>query len=105
QDGQVVVFRGVPGSIAGLSLHRPQQHTDLEVGAFSERTRERLAQNIDAGDRSDAEQVVANLRAELSGAPVPDQGVASEPTPTEPTPTQPTPTEPTAGPAPAPTPS
>jgi protein phosphatase len=73
-DGQVVIFRGVGGSIAGLSLHSVHTRTDLAVADLPAFEQPRVDDGINADGRHDAGRIVDSLRAEacdLRPAPKP----------------------------------
>jgi protein phosphatase len=81
-DGTVSVFRGVRGSVAGLSLHSVQHRTSLEVDDLQPFARGQVHTGIAAASRTDADHIVARLRnQQLPLCPVPtstkSQGVPS----------------------------
>jgi len=90
--GQVAVFRGVPGSVIGLSLSSVQRHLGA-VDDVVEADRRRLEGGITASSRTDAVAIVATLQRRPAPA-----------APTTPAPTDPAPATPTPAPTPAPTP-
>jgi protein phosphatase len=59
--GNVAIFRGVHGSVAGISLNSLQNRTVLNADRLSEVERDRLEDGIVAKDRKDAEVIVARL--------------------------------------------
>jgi protein phosphatase len=61
EDGNVAVYRGVPGSVAGVSLHSLQDRTVLNAARLSEVERDRLSDGIVAKDEKDAREIVARL--------------------------------------------
>jgi PPM family protein phosphatase len=80
QAGEVTIFRGVSQEVGPLRLSDVHEvAVDLPVASLPEIVRDRVIATIPAADLSDAEQIVANLRAEACRA--------HEPTPA-PTPTQ-----------------
>ena len=100
-DGNVAIFRGVHGSVAGLSLNSLQDRTTLDADRLSDVERERLEDGFVAKDRADAQAIVARL--------IVTYGCSSKPTPAPaPTPTPaPKPAvtpNPTAAPTPTPAP-
>ncbi len=62
--GRVTVFRGLSGSIAGITLARVDTGTDIPAGRLSDLRQDRLAAGLDARDRDDAQRIVAVLREE-----------------------------------------
>ena len=60
-EGRVTVFRGVHGSVAGISLNTVQQRTTLESELLSEVERSRLERGIVAKDEDDATDIVNRL--------------------------------------------
>ena len=59
---QVAVFRGVTGSVAGLSLSSVESRTALQTDRLGELDAARVAKGIVAKDRADAERIVERLR-------------------------------------------
>lgn len=91
-DGdRVAVFRGVNGSIAGLSLASVDQRTELDVERLDDVAASRIERGIVAQDRSDADAIVERLSAQASDCEQPE---AAPDTSTDP-----------AAPAPPPTPA
>ena len=98
QDGQVTVFRGVSGSIAGLELHRAQEPpTGVPAARLSEGDLDRLGSGIEAADRADAARIVSVLAAQRAPVPTPVATPTTRPGPTAPAGPTATP-GPTAGP-------
>jgi serine/threonine protein phosphatase PrpC len=96
-DGQVAVFRGVTGSVAGLRLASVESESALPVDALDEITRARVEDGIHAADRAEALQILARVREGYCAA-------TATPTPT-PTPTPSALPRATPSPAAAPQPS
>lgn len=100
EDGQVAVFRGVPGQIAGLELSSLHLASNTDVDDLTLVAQERVRRGIDADSAKDAEDLMAQLAREHM-KPL----CLLEPTPTpSPTPPPPTPTrepDPTNLPSPA----
>ncbi|MCW2545250.1 MAG: serine/threonine protein phosphatase [Frankiales bacterium] len=92
-DDNVAIFRGVHGSVAGISLNTVQDRTVLRSARLSDVERERLEDGIVAKDEQDAHDIVDRLFV-TSGCPQP--GASARPVAT-PTPTP----KPAASPAPA----
>ena len=59
--GQVAIFRGVTGEVAGVPLSSVAQRTDLTTDRMDALASSRLERGIVARDRADAEQIVARL--------------------------------------------
>lgn len=75
-EGRIAVFRGIPGSVAGIELHRIERTTSLRVDSLPEYYRRQLADGIRARDETDAERIIRNLRSLEEPPPAP----AVEPT-------------------------
>ena len=102
-DGDdVTVFRGVEGSLAGISFHSVADRSTLTRDQLSEIEAERVEDGIPATDETDARDIVERLIAESqcsTPTPAPRPAGAATPT-TTPAPTPaPTPS-PTSSPAP-----
>ncbi len=85
-DGQVAVFRGVTGSVAGVRLATVESESALPVDSLDELTRSRVEEGIPAADRQDALEILARVRDGVCAAvatPVPSP---SAPTPSVPAP-------------------
>ena len=61
QDGTVVIFRGVNGSIGGFDLSEPYQTTDVSLDRLSDFDAGKVEDGIDADDLADARRTVQNL--------------------------------------------
>jgi protein phosphatase len=61
EDGNVAIFRGVHGAVAGVSLNSVQERTTLNSARLSEVERDRLGDGIVAKDEKDARDIVARL--------------------------------------------
>jgi len=68
EGGYVTVYRGIPGSFAGLSLSWRVESTDLPVDALGVPVRARLADGIPFARVSDAQAQVDALRAGVAAA-------------------------------------
>ena len=66
---QVMVYRGVSGSVAGIRLASVQQRPGIPIADLPPVVQQRLRQGIPAKDEADAERITARLRAEVSTAP------------------------------------
>jgi protein phosphatase len=87
-DGRVAVFRGVTGSVLGVSLSDVEERTSMTVDSLSEIDGARLRKGIVAADRSDADRIVARLdegaRSEVEASPTPAPSPSPLPTPSAP---------------------
>jgi PPM family protein phosphatase len=59
-EEDVVIFRGIPGSVAGLDLHRTEEETDLTLEEVAPWYRDRLRDGVPADDLRDARLIVEN---------------------------------------------
>jgi PPM family protein phosphatase len=98
QQGQVVVFRGVDGSVLGVSLSSVQEGScepglngclPLEVDDLLPAARDQVVAGIQAGTLDDARQVVNRLAGQML-PPCPDQGTGTTLPTTATNPTSPT---------------
>lgn len=80
QDGEVVIFKGLDGSIAGFDLSEVYDETGLQVSELDEAWRTQVEEGIEADSLQDAQQTVENLRTTVTQPP--------EPTPTPTSPSQ-----------------
>jgi protein phosphatase len=62
--GEVVVFRGVSGSVAGWSLHSVSSRTGISLDALPEFEQEKVQDGITAHNKDAAFQIVTRLRSE-----------------------------------------
>jgi serine/threonine protein phosphatase PrpC len=63
QDGTVVIFRGVNGSVGGFDLSEPYQTTDVSLDRLSDFDAGKVDDGIEADDLDDARRTVQNLAA------------------------------------------
>jgi serine/threonine protein phosphatase PrpC len=87
-EGQLAVFQGVPGQIAGLRLSSVHQTSEMELDDLTAVAQERVKQGIHADDEPDAERRLAELITDSptnlnlkptcppSESPSPDAGAA-----------------------------
>lgn len=61
-EGEVAVYQGIPGSVAGISLGRVKRHTDLDIGSIPSPYRQRLEKGMRVDGPDDAEELVEELR-------------------------------------------
>ena len=71
QDGTVVIYRGIDGSLPGLDLSKPYERTNVTLDRLSSFEAKNVREGIDADDLADARKTVDNLAGEMSpeGAP------------------------------------
>ncbi|SDY20903.1 protein phosphatase [Micromonospora pattaloongensis] len=104
-DGQLAVFQGMPGAIAGVSLSSVHATSDTALDDLTSVAQERVKQGIQAKNESDAERRLAeltndnplnpNLKPVCSTSPEPE--VTASAVPPTPTPTAATVTGTTPG--------
>jgi PPM family protein phosphatase len=63
QNGQVVVYHGVPKSVAGINLSSVQSSTGIQVAGLLPFWRDKVQDNITSGSLAGAQQIVTQLRA------------------------------------------
>jgi protein phosphatase len=97
QSGQVVIFRGLSGSVAGVSLHRVWTRTGLPISMLPSFDQERVQDGIPASSKTNARRIVTRLQTGACPTPAP---VTSTPAPRSSTAPRPAPT-----PAPTPVPA
>jgi protein phosphatase len=103
EDGQLAVFQGVPGQIAGIDLSNVHATSATELEDLTAAAQEQVKQGIQAKSESDAQRRLAELTSDDPANP--NLKPTCPPSPTTPTPT-PTPTAAptgTEGPGQAPT--
>jgi protein phosphatase len=66
EDGVVVVYRGLPGTLGGLGLSWLEQETDVEVSTLPAVTAERLEQGVHARDLPTAMELIAEYRLQAA---------------------------------------
>jgi serine/threonine protein phosphatase PrpC len=88
-EGQLAVFQGVPGQIAGLRLSSVHQTSEMDLDDLTAVAQERVKQGIHADDEPDAERRLAELITDSptnlnlkptcppSSSPSPDVGTAA----------------------------
>lgn len=69
EEGQLAVFQGVPGQIAGLHLSSVHQTSDTELDDLTSVAQERVKQGIQADDEPDAERRLAELTSDSAANP------------------------------------
>jgi protein phosphatase len=68
-DGQLAVFQGLPGHIAGLSLSSVHETSETELDDLTSVAQERVKQGIQADNRVDARRRLAELTSDDPGNP------------------------------------
>jgi protein phosphatase len=97
-DGHVVVFRGVKGSVAGVDLQTVEERTTLGTERLTDVERESLEDGIVANDSRDAREIVKRLITAACPTPRPTAPTTPAATPT------PAPSKAPVTPTPTPTP-
>ena len=77
------IFRGVTGSVAGLSLHSVWAHTGLPVEALPDYDQDRVHDGIPAPSKTAARRTVARLQTDAcpTSAPTPSAAPRTRPRP------------------------
>ncbi len=79
-DGQqVVVYKGIDGSVLGLNFSTPIEHTGIAMTSLPAFERERVSDGIGARNRADADRIVGQLHSVPAVAPTPQPSPSSEP--------------------------
>jgi protein phosphatase len=79
-DGrQVVVYKGIDGSVLGLNFSNPIEHTGIAMSSLPAFERERVADGIGARNRADADRIVGLLHSVPTVAPTPQPSPSTEP--------------------------
>ena len=81
EDGNVAVFRGVPGAVAGLHLNTLVQTSEIPVESLPELERDTVRKGLSARDQADAQQRMADLASRMSPAPTPTAEAPAQPSP------------------------
>ena len=90
QRENVAIFRGVPGSFAGMSLQTLETRTEISIESLPDIYHPRLAEGIRAASLEEAERIVQHLREQSSvvdravEAPQPSNLVTPSPGPVTP---------------------
>jgi PPM family protein phosphatase len=101
ENGKVAIYRGVAGSLAGVSFSSVDTETDLYLEDLQQFSKQDVERTIQAKDRKDAMAIVERLKnqqLDLCKDPDPKPNPTPKPTPTPTTTTRPT-TTPTTPPA------
>ncbi len=81
EDDEVVVFRGVTGSLAGVEFSSVHEHTAMATERLDRLARARVERGIVARDRTDAEAIVARLEDSFPEC-TPQEAASPSPGPT-----------------------
>ncbi|MDX6274295.1 MAG: family protein phosphatase [Frankiales bacterium] len=85
--GTVAVFRGVSGSVLGISLHRVKHRSEVPVAALPAYEESRVRQGVSAAGVTDAERILENLtKAWEQHCLIPDPAASPSLVPATPTP-------------------
>ena len=68
-EGYVAVFKGVPGSIAGLSLSEVDTRSPIKVDALTQVAQDRVRKGIAASTETEAQQILAGLTSDNPANP------------------------------------
>lgn len=66
EGGKVAIYRGVPGSVLGMSFSHLEQTTDVPVSELQPGVANRLAEGIRVDDVEAAEKLIEQYRAEIA---------------------------------------
>jgi protein phosphatase len=91
-NGEVAIYRGVPGSVAGIRINKLEARTGVLLESLVEIERDRVRAGKTAGSLKEAQDIVRGLRRAPVPAPAPSptEAPAGTPNPAEPSP-QPSP--------------
>jgi protein phosphatase len=79
--GQVAIYQGVEGTLAGIDLSHVKESTDLALADLPDFERKRVSDGIHAASRADAQRIVDRLRvAAAPPGPVATKAPAKPPT-------------------------
>ena len=81
-DGNVAIYRGVQVDIPGLTLSSVEERTDIPTDELPEFTARQVRAGIDATDRTDANQIIADLASFVpEPEPEPEESPSPSPSP------------------------
>lgn len=80
--GNVAIYRGLEGSVAGFRLSTVHQRSNVPLSALQEFAAERVRQGIPADGLGDARRIVESLRNQACTPTTPPTGKRPSPTPT-----------------------
>lgn len=66
QDGNVAIYRGLPGSVAGLHLSWLEENTDIAVDKLAPTTADRLSEGISVDSLEDAHALIDGYRTDIA---------------------------------------
>jgi serine/threonine protein phosphatase PrpC len=79
-DGQqVVIYKGIDGSVLGLNFSKPLEHTGIALTSLPAFERERVSDGIGARNRADADRIVGQLHSVPAVTPTPQPSPSPEP--------------------------
>ena len=81
ETGQLAVFRGVPGQIAGLDLSSVHATSRAELNDLTNAAQEQVKQGIQAKDEPDAARLLSRVDRRRPGQPEPQADLRAEPHP------------------------
>ena len=68
QDGNVAIYRGLPGSVAGLHMSWLEENTDIAVDKLAPTTAERLSEGISVDSLEDAHALTEGYRTDIASS-------------------------------------
>lgn len=77
EDGYVTVYRGVPGSLAGISLSWLERTTDIPADELPTAEQSRLSDTITVGGIDAANRLIERYREQVSESQAPDGSIES----------------------------
>jgi protein phosphatase len=80
--GDVAIYQGVEGSLAGLDLSKVKEPVPLAVSALPDFERKRVEDGIAAADLEEARAIVSRLQAVVTPSPTPTPSPSPTPKPT-----------------------
>lgn len=79
EGGKVAIYRGVPGTVLGMSFSHLEKTTDVPVSELQPGVANRLAEGIRVDDVEAAEKLIEQYRAEIAAHAAGDEGPESKP--------------------------
>ncbi|MGN0038358.1 MAG: Stp1/IreP family PP2C-type Ser/Thr phosphatase [Coriobacteriales bacterium] len=79
EDGVVCVYRGLPGSVAGIKANWLEEKTDIPVDKLSPTTASRLEGGMTVDSLEDAQALLAEYRHLIGSEPAAGEGAAEDP--------------------------
>lgn len=78
EDGYVTIYRGMPGSLAGISLSWYDRTTDVRTSDLDTVTEQRLEEGITVDSLDEAEDIVASYRTRIEEDPASGDASSSD---------------------------